>query len=41
MGPNDPAGPVWRRVLWFATLWAAGVAAVATLGFLIRACLPQ
>lgn len=29
-------GPVWRRVLWFIGLWAAGVACVALVGVILR-----
>lgn len=28
--------PVWQRLLWFAALWAGGVAAVSLVGLLIR-----
>jgi hypothetical protein len=36
--PQQPRSlPV--RLLWFATLWLAGVAAVALVGLLIRAVL--
>jgi hypothetical protein len=31
--------PLPVRLLWFAALWLAGVAAVAVLGLLIRALL--
>ena len=41
MPPTEPPGPVWRRLLWFAGLWALGVAAAGAAGFLIRACLAQ
>ena len=41
MPPIEPPAPVWRRLLWFAVLWALGVAAAAAAGFLIRACLAQ
>jgi hypothetical protein len=34
---SEPApGPLWRRLLWFVGLWAAGVAAVAAVGYVIR-----
>jgi hypothetical protein len=33
---ENAAGPFWRRVLWFFWLWFAGVATVATVGFVIR-----
>jgi len=29
-------GPLWRRLLWFAGLWAAGVGCVAAVGYIIR-----
>ena len=32
-------GPLPTRLLWFAALWLAGVAAVALVGLLIRAVL--
>jgi len=32
----DAAGPLWKRLLWFAGLWAAGVGAVAACGLVIR-----
>jgi hypothetical protein len=28
--------PLWRRLVWFAGLWLAGVATVAAVGYLIR-----
>ena len=28
--------PLARRLIWFAILWAGGVAAVATLAFVLR-----
>lgn len=28
--------PVWKRLAWFATLWIAGVAAVAVVGGIIK-----
>ena len=34
--PTDSAGPLWQRLAWFVGLWAAGVASVAGLAFLIR-----
>ncbi|UFN49321.1 DUF2474 family protein [Roseomonas sp. OT10] len=30
---------MWRRLGWFVLLWACGVAAVGTVGLLIRAVL--
>ena len=31
--------PALRRALWFVALWAAGVLAVGTVAFLLRALL--
>lgn len=28
--------PVWQRLLWFAALWAASVAALGIVGYAIR-----
>ena len=39
MPPHEPPRPAhdWlRRLMWFVALWAAGVAAVGALAFLIR-----
>ncbi len=33
---EEPASPLWRRLLWFAALWAGGVLAVAGVGFALR-----
>jgi hypothetical protein len=30
------AAPLWRRLAWFVGLWAAGVASVGALAWLIR-----
>jgi hypothetical protein len=32
-------GPLWRRLVWFVGLWAAGVAAVGSVAWLIRSWL--
>jgi preprotein translocase subunit Sss1 len=29
-------GPLWKRLGWFVGLWAAGVAAVGAVAYLIR-----
>jgi len=29
-------GPWWRRLAWFVVLWAAGVATVGSVAYLIR-----
>lgn len=33
---EEPAAPLWRRLLWFAALWAGGVLVVAGIGFALR-----
>jgi hypothetical protein len=33
------AAPLWRRLAWFVGLWAAGVAAVGSVAWLIRSWL--
>jgi hypothetical protein len=30
------AAPLWRRLLWFAGLWLAGVATVLAVSYVIR-----
>lgn len=35
-GAGEPAGPLWKRLGWFVLLWAAGVAVVGTVAWLIR-----
>lgn len=36
-----PFRPQWpRRLLWFALLWCAGVAAVTLAGYALRALMP-
>jgi fatty acid desaturase len=35
-----PGRPLWRRLMWFVALWAAGVLAVAGGAALIRLALP-
>jgi hypothetical protein len=32
----EPAGPLWRRLAWFVGLWAAGVATVGAVAYLLR-----
>jgi len=29
-------GPLWKRLLWFVGLWAAGVITVAAVGYGLR-----
>jgi hypothetical protein len=33
---SDEQAPLPRRLAWFVGLWAAGVAVVGAMGFLIR-----
>lgn len=33
---DDAPSPLWKRLLWFVGLWAAGVAAVGAVAFLLR-----
>jgi hypothetical protein len=35
LSPANP-GPLWKRLAWFVLLWAAGVAAVGSVAFLLR-----
>ena len=36
MATTEP-GPLWRRLGWFAAIWAASVAALAVVAYAIRA----
>ncbi len=36
MPTTDSAAPLWKRLAWFVGLWAAGVAAVGTVAYLLR-----
>ena len=33
---RDDSGPLWKKWAWFIGLWAAGVAAVGSVGWLLR-----
>ena len=33
---DDVPGPLWKKWVWFVGLWAAGVLAVGTVGWLLR-----
>ncbi|WP_082594457.1 DUF2474 domain-containing protein [Sphingomonas sp. Root710] len=33
------AGPWWRRLAWFAAIWAASVAVIGAVAWLLRAIL--
>jgi hypothetical protein len=35
LSPPTP-GPLWKRLAWFVLLWAAGVAAVGSVAYLLR-----
>ena len=32
----EAPGPLWRRLAWFVGLWAASIAVLAVVAFLIR-----
>lgn len=34
--PDPAPGPLWKRLAWFVALWAAGLAAVGTLAWVLR-----
>ena len=36
MATDAAPGPWWKRLAWFVGLWAAGVAAVGSVAYLIR-----
>ncbi len=36
MHSSNPPGPLWKRLLWFVGLWAAGVAVVGTVAYILR-----
>lgn len=36
MSISDAPGPLWKRLAWFAALWAGGVAVVGTVAYAIR-----
>jgi hypothetical protein len=34
---TDPSpAPLWKRLAWFAGIWAASVAALGTIAYIIR-----
>ncbi len=39
-GPDDPHRPLWRRLLWFVALAAAGLAVTGTVAYGLKALLP-
>lgn len=36
MHSSNTPGPLWKRLLWFVGLWAAGVAVVGTVAYILR-----
>jgi hypothetical protein len=34
--PTTDVAPLWKRLAWFVALWAAGVAAVGIVAYLLR-----
>jgi len=34
--PPNPPPPLWRRLLWFVGLWAASVAVVGAVAYILR-----
>ena len=39
MSTEARPGPLWRRLAWFVGLWAASVAVLAIVAFVIRSWL--
>jgi hypothetical protein len=34
--PDDVPAPLWRRLAWMAAIWAASVATLGVVGWVIR-----
>lgn len=34
--PVSQPGPLWKRLLWFVGLWAAGVAVVGAVAYILK-----
>lgn len=39
MATEEEAGPLWRRLAWFAGLWLAGAGVTAGVAYALRALL--
>ena len=39
MPKENPQTPLWQRLLWFSSLWAAGVISVAAVAYGIKAAM--
>ncbi|MBS7670142.1 DUF2474 domain-containing protein [Croceicoccus gelatinilyticus] len=33
---NDPAGPLWKRLIWLVVIWAGSVAALGAVAYVLR-----
>jgi hypothetical protein len=40
MQAGPPENPLWKKLAWFAALWAGGVLAVTLAALLVRAAIP-
>lgn len=39
-GPDEPQGPLWRRLAWFLALGVGGLLATGIVAYGLRALLP-
>ena len=37
---DESNSPLWKKLLWFVSLWAGGVLFVVLVGWLIKAFIP-